>query len=457
MFLGRTAELDYLEQRYQKSGSQMVVVYGQKNAGRTTLLREFAKGRPFVFLSARSCSGKEQRYVWAGECAQNRIFTERYPAYSELLGQIAKSSTEKVILVIDEFQNVVKNDSSFMKELTVFLRNQGQVQELFVVLSSSSVGFVENNLVSRIGEAALSISGFLKVKELKFSHLRTYFSTYSVKECLEIYAVLGGFPGLWKYFENFGTVKDNIIAGFLKKDGVLLREALSYVENELRETSVYTTILASLASGRQKLNDLYLHTDFSRAKISVYLKNLMELELVEKIFSYDTEGKSNTQKGVYRIHNPLVNFYFHYIYPNLSSLGLLLPEEFYDRFIAPEFRFFVEPSMKKMCLEQLQQQNEAGKLPIRFTKSGEWVGKIGTIDIVAQDGTGHTLLALCNYEKNILTVDDYDWLMFLSKKAKLIPQAVYMYTVGGFDEGLQQKAEQEQGIRLISLKESAVL
>ena len=183
----------------------------------------------------------------------------------------------------------------------------------------------------------------------------------------------------------------------------------------------------------------------------------MELELVEKIYSFDTEGKSNTQKGAYRIQNPLVNFYFHYIYPNLSSFQLLLPEEFYDRFIAPGFRFFVEPSMKKMCLEQLQQENEAGLLPFRFVRSGEWVGKIGTIDIVAQDETGHTLLVLCNYEKKVLTTDDYDWLLFLAKKAKLVPQMVCLYTAGDFDEKLRKKAQTEQGIRLISMKESTVI
>ena len=457
MFLGRTSELNYLEMRYQKPGSQILVVYGQKNVGRKTLLREFAKERPLVFLSARSCSGKEQRYLWAAECAKEQLAAERYPSYSELFSRIVKRSSEKIVLVIDEFQNVVKNDPSFLKELTAFLKNQGQVQQLFVILSSSSVGFVENSLVSRIGEAALSISGFLKVKELKFSHLRAYFNGFSMKDCLEIYAVLGGFPGLWRHFKESMTVKDNITAFLLTKDSLLLREALFYVENELRETSVYTTILGSLASGRQKLNDLYLHTGFSRAKISVYLKNLMELELVEKIYSFDTEGKSNTQKGAYRIQNPLVNFYFHYIYPNLSSYQLLLPEEFYDRFIAPGFRFFVEPSMKKMCLEQLQQENEAGLLPFRFVRSGEWVGKIGTIDIVAQDETGHTLLVLCNYEKKVLTTDDYDWLLFLAKKAKLVPQMVCLYTAGDFDEKLRKKAQTEQGIRLISMKESTVI
>lgn len=456
MFLGRNTELNYLEQHYSKPGSQMIVVYGQKNVGRTTFLREFAKGRPFVFLRGRSCSGKEQRYLWSGELGNSSANQDRYPSYSELLSMIAKSSTDKVVLVIDEFQNVVKNDPDFMKELTALLRNQGQIQEMFVVLSSSSVGFVENSLVSKIGEAALNISGFLKIKELRFSHLKEYFPRYTIRECLELYSILGGFPGLWTHIDKNLTVKENVQGLFLKKNSFLSREALFYVENELRETSVYFTILESLASGRQKLNDLYLHTDFCRAKISVYIKNLMELELVEKVFSYDTDGKSNVQKGVYRIQNPLVNFYFNFIYPYSSKLATMLPEEFYDAYIAPEFRLFVEPAMKKMCLEQLMQLNDAGELPIRFVKSGEWVGKIGTIDIITQDEVGHTLLAMCNYEKKLLTCDDYEWQLFLAKKAKLVPLVVYMYTVGEFDEKLKKMAMSDTRIRLISLKESMV-
>ena len=44
---------------------------------------------------------------------------------------------------------------------------------------------------------------------------------------------------------------------------------------------------------------MYAHTGFSRAKISVYLKNLMELELVEKVLP-----------GTYEICNAFVRFYF---------------------------------------------------------------------------------------------------------------------------------------------------
>ena len=70
---------------------------------------------------------------------------------------------------------------------------------------------------------------------------------------------------------------------------------IKWLSEELRETAVYDTILATLADGRHgKLNDMYAHTGFSRAKISVYLKNLMELELVEKVLGYDFEGYERT-------------------------------------------------------------------------------------------------------------------------------------------------------------------
>lgn len=80
---------------------------------------------------------------------------------------------------------------------------------------------------------------------------------------------------------------------------------IKWLSEELRETAVYDTILATLADGRHgKLNDMYAHTGFSRAKISVYLKNLMELELVEKVLP-----------GTYEICNAFVRFYFCFLFP----------------------------------------------------------------------------------------------------------------------------------------------
>lgn len=452
MLLGRDAELNYLEQFYQQNGSQLLVVYGQKNVGTTSLLRIFCQEKDHFFYMARSCSEREQRSLLSYELEQFKISNlKKSSTYTELFSTMTKLSSYKKIIVIEEFQYIIKTDSVFLTELLAFMKNPGKFQDVLIILSSSSIDYIENSLKNRMGDAEEEIAGFLKVKELPFRYLAEHYSNYSQLECLEVYSVLGGFPGLWSHFSKELSFRENVVKNLIPTGSFLFKESLNYVLEDLRETSVYNTILASLAMGKKKLNDLSLITGFSRAKISVYLKNLINLELVEKIFSYDTDGKSNVQKGIYRIQNPLVHFYFRFLYPHLSLLWEGNEDVIFDQFIAPSFRFFVQPSLQKMCLEQLNMLNSTNQLPIHFEQIGEWVGKIGTIDIVAQDCENKTLIAMCNYENPVMTYDDYEWLIFLTKKAKLKPDFIFLYSISGFDDKLIQEAGTKIELQLINL------
>ena len=96
------------------------------------------------------------------------------------------------------------------------------------------------------------------------------------------------------------------------------RAAEQLIAAELRELSVYETILYYIASGYDKLNELHLKTGYSRAKISVYMKNHGTFHIVEKETSFETGGWENTKKGVYRIKDNYVNFWFRFVYPHLS-------------------------------------------------------------------------------------------------------------------------------------------
>ena len=46
MLLGRITELNYLNNCYDREGSQILIVYGQKHIGKTALVKEFMKDRP---------------------------------------------------------------------------------------------------------------------------------------------------------------------------------------------------------------------------------------------------------------------------------------------------------------------------------------------------------------------------------------------------------------------------
>jgi AAA+ ATPase superfamily predicted ATPase len=318
--------------------------------------------------------------------------------------------------------------------------NQGEVM---VALLSSQTGWIENSMVAKIGEQAYELSGFLKIKELSFYEITTYFREYKMEDSIEIYAVLGGNYGLWRYFNERMSAKQNIIANILSPQSFLHRHGERIVAEELRETGIYNTILAAIAAGHNRLNNLYRHTGFSRAKISVYLKNLMELELVEKLFSF------NTKKGYYRITNHFVHFYFTYLYPHLSDLSYLRADEFYSAYIEPTFKSYVTGYFRLVCIAKLAYWNKMGSLPLSLGQSDEWVGKDGTIDIIAHDDEGKTLLGLCNWEKPLMTYEDYEWLLFCADKAGLKADFIYLFSGGRFDEKLSLEAKVKPNIRLI--------
>lgn len=449
MVLGRDLELKYLNACYEREGSQIIVVYGEKNVGKTSLLREFAADKPCEYYKVRSASEREQRYQWGRELWENE---KGYPSFTEIFQFLTKEPGRKKVIIIDEFQYIVKAGESFMSELSAFVNDGFRALDIMVVLCSSSVGWVENGMIMKMGKAAYALSGFLKIKELTCEDMSRYFSGFDRETCIEAYAVLGGIPGLWKQFDDKLDIKENICRNILSKDKVLFEEGRRMVSGELRETGVYNTILASIAAGNYKLNDLYLHTEFSRAKISVYLKNLMELELVEKIFSYDTEGKENAQKGIYRIKNRFVHFYFTFLYPNLSRLEEMTPESFFESYIAPSFKAYVAEHYKEVCMQLMLRWSEEEKLPFAAEKTGKWVGKFGNIDIIVR-GKEETIIGLCNFENPLMSYEDYEWLLFCAKKAKLKADYVYLFSVNRFDERLCLEAERNQNIRLITVDE----
>jgi len=431
MFIGRNSELEFLENYYGRVGSRIVVVYGQRGVGKTTLLKRFSEDKKTTYYLAGACSAREQCYQWGCEQRARGQGTSRYPEYRELFqNALEKEAKQKQIIIIDEFHHLVKSDSSFMTELIQFLNSLEETQSVMIVLCTSASGWVENSMIKKMGSSAQAIGGLMKVREMKFAQMQKIFPGYTGADYVDIYAILGGIPGLWKSFTPDYSAKDNMIRNLLFKESRLYGEMWMIMAEELREPAVYNTILAAMARGLNKLNDIYKHTGFSRAKISVYLKNLMELDLVEKVYSYETGDDGDTQKGIYRISNPYVKFYFRFLFPNLGLLEALEPKEFYASRIAGEFPAFAEESYRKICREAVGESAEI---------VGEWLGKTGSLDVVASDSEGNITVANCCYT-DYVDEATYETLVKCAKKAGLKDAALVLYGESGFSEEVRALA-----------------
>ncbi|MBQ7066396.1 MAG: ATP-binding protein [Lachnospiraceae bacterium] len=462
MGINREKELNYLTNFYNKNQSGLLIVYGQKGIGKTTLLKNFIRDKQSIYYLSREVSEREQLYHMSAELSTYGYDLSQFPDYRQVFYEISKNHLSKggsekargkMVLVFDEFQNILKGGNSFMEALVELLQ---KAPNIFVILSSSSIGFVENSLVKKIGKAAYAISGFLKVRELNFREISQYYKVYSLEQLIETYSILGGITGYLQCFDKTRSTKENICEFILKDTAFLHVEGSRILSEELREPAVYYSILAALASGKSKLNDLYKHTGFSRAKISVYLKSLMELEIVEKVFSYDALGKENVQKGLYQISYPYVHFWFKFIYPNFSSLSTMSAEAFYDTFIAPKLKEYCSFYFAKICREYMDYLNEEKKLPFIYEKSGVWAGKDGMIDLLASDEGGKKLAMFAKYSKEKVTYEDYVQYIHRLSQAKVDVNECYLFSMWGFDERLLMEEKVKIHLHLKNLKEEPI-
>lgn len=444
-------ELDSLNQFYAKAGSQLMVLYGARLIGKTSLLKEFVKDKPYIYYAARSVSDEEQKKRLADELG---LFHEKkvYFSYMDIFLQVENpNSTSKKVIIFDEFQKMIKQGGTLFEDIVSYM-GQRKSQNVLFILCSSSIAFVENHLVKKIGKNALAIQSFYKVKELDFSQMCKFFPQYSFQDCMKVYSITGGVPGLFCCFDNTLSVAENIRRNVLKEGSLLRDEGERFLSSELRETAVYETIMGKLAEGYWKLNELHEETGFSRAKISVYLKNLMELELVDKIFSVDTEGWEHTQKGIYQIKNHYLQFYFAFLWKNLSALQFLSAEAFFDMYIEPFLEAYSRTFFSKICTLFLDRMNQEEKLPVTYTRSGKWVGKNGTIDLLAMDDGGNTIACFCHRESRRMTYEDYEWALFLLKQAKVESSYIYLFSINGFEEKLRKEAEEHNELLLLDEK-----
>lgn len=174
------------------------------------------------------------------------------------------------------------------------------------------------------------------------------------------------------------SVVENIKKNILTKGCVLYSEVDFLLHQELRETPIYNSIIEAVALGNTKLNDISqksLVEDTS--KTSVYLKNLIELGIIEREFSVDskTKEKANSKRGTYRLTDNFFRFWYAFGFTNFSQLEYGDVDGVYEYVISPALHEFASFAFEDICKEFVKKLQKKNALPFRYAKMGRWTGK----------------------------------------------------------------------------------
>lgn len=418
MFIGRKEELGQLSSVYSTDHSNLLVLYGREGIGKTTLALHFAEGKRFLYFRiTESSEADHQRFL---EKLDNALS-------SELQNHDDKS---KLIIILDEISFITLPEMDrFIKD--VLVGNKFDTPVMFLLLSSS-INWVENRMVSEHKDISRFITGIIKLRGISFAEMVEWFPRISAEDCITIRALFGGVPKYLALWQDNRRVRENMLSLFFSQDSPLKNEAEYQLKLELRELPVYNSILSCLASGNYKLNDIFAYTGFSRAKISVYLKNLIEMDIVEKTYSVTVKNLENTKKGLYRIKDNFISFYYAYIFPNLSDIEAGKGKSVYNDIMVSGINEYMRFYFADVCREYLELMSKFKKLGARYTDWSSWYGKKGTIDIIGKDNERHLIAGYCSFSSEPVGTDTLDVFSDLINDSGIKPTKLAIFSKSGF-------------------------
>ncbi|MEI3175405.1 MAG: DUF234 domain-containing protein [Lachnospiraceae bacterium] len=144
------------------------------------------------------------------------------------------------------------------------------------------------------------------------------------------------------------------------------------------------------------------------SKTSVYLRNLIELGIVEREFSVDAKIKeqANGNRGTYRLTDNFFRFWYAFGFANYSQLEDGDADGVYQYVVEPALHQFASYAFEDVCREFVKEKQKKQELPFRYAKMGRWMGKTTVRDEKAAGGfriaeTEIDLLAISRDEKKI--------------------------------------------------------
>ncbi|MBQ1598407.1 MAG: ATP-binding protein [Lachnospiraceae bacterium] len=449
----RHSDKQFLQKVYEDNGNAIVLITTSANSEKEGLLKNFLKDKKYFYYDCDYASPRLQLSLLQRQVSLQCQQRLAHDTYDECFSRIRSGDASKLVVIIDHMERVGKKNREFFDSLARLRNKQLYPGPVMILMILSSYTWDHKDLMEQLGEKlAGSIDHRLRVGDISFLDLVRCLGDYSVRDSVQTYGVIGGTPRYLSRWNPDLTFRENVCQLILSPSGSLFRAAEEEITRELREPEVYNTILYAMANGKEKLNDIFTFTGYSRPKISVYLKNLAAFDVIEKVISFDAGGWDHAKKGVYRIRNNFIAFYYHFIYANRSALFQMSSEQFYDTYIAPGLADYMQRAFVDVCREYLSLLNMMGKLPLTITKMGTWVGKEGTVDLVGENDIREYVAAICNWHMDAISMQDYENLQKNLKLACIKTKVVYLFSATSFTEDLRALAEEDPSIVLVDMR-----
>lgn len=169
MFIGRENELSQLEEAYSDDGFKLMLVYGTKNTGKTTLLEEFCRNKSAIYFTATHKSGRVNLNVFSSKVLD--YFGDKnhspFSFWDDAMSYIANTYKGlKIVVVIEGFGLLADNNAAFLDVFSRIIDSKLSYSSMMLIISCEDVGFLKNSPFLRKINGAIKLGKFLTDKNI---------------------------------------------------------------------------------------------------------------------------------------------------------------------------------------------------------------------------------------------------------------------------------------------------
>jgi len=459
MFVNRVAELELLEKRYASGKAEFFVLYGRRRVGKTELLAHFCEGKRSIFFV--SDLGSEISLRTALSAAVNStLFGPNqmkavYATWEDLFHALAQAAqNERLVVVLDEFPYLATAHPPLATILQRVWDQTLKNSQVMLILCGSYIGMMEETILGYQAPLYGRRTAQYLLEPLQFKDARLFYPSFPLEDQVRAYAVYGGAPAYLRTIQSQQPLNLNILDGILTRGSFLYDEVRFILQQELREPRNYFAILQAIAAGKTRLNEIKQATGIEGA--TAYLDPLQQLHLVERLVPVTETQPQKSRRGIYRLKDHYLRFWFRYIHPNRSQLERGGAQMILDNKVVPEIDQFTSLAFEKVCQQFFWQAGLSGKLPFIPVNIGNWWNANEEIDLIVL-GEEDAILVECKWTSKPVGIDI---LAELERKATLVKPELRNHPIhfalcsrSGFTPQLLEDAKRRHDVALFDLPE----
>ena len=450
-FIDREKELAALEKAWQGKEAQFLVIYGKRRVGKTELIKHFMKDKPHVYFLSQRVNGIDNRR-WLADLAADHfkddfLKTAGFPDWRAFFQYGRDRIKTRTVLVIDEFPYLTESEKGLPSIFQTGWDEYLHKTPVFLILCGSSIAMMESEVLAEKSPLFGRRTGQIQLKPFRFAEARKFYPRASFDRCFELYTLAGGNPGYLKKLNPACSVIDNIISQVLPPEAFLAREVEFLLREELREPRNYFAILKAIAFGKSKIGEIVNDTGLDKGILHRYLFTLDDLQVIHKEVPVTERLPLKSRKGLYRIQDQFIKFWFRHILPNRAAIEEGRIERLLPR-LESEFPALVAENYEKLAVDIVRARED---LFVPMDAAGRWWNREEEIDLVAiNEERREILFGEAKWSARPVGIDVY---RDLKRKALLVDwhngertERFCLFSRSGFTKDMRELARKEQVI-----------